>query len=66
MLRPGLGPRLLRSVLIAAATLVAFLALYIGIVRPWHMHWGAKAAEISRAIPGDTLVSDPVEVTTPE
>lgn len=64
MLRAGLEPRLLRSVFIAAAAIVAFLALYIAFVRPWHTHWGATAAEISRAMPGDTLVSDPLEVTT--
>lgn len=56
--------RLLRSALIGAAALVVFLALYIALVRPWHMHWGATAAEINRAMPGDTLVPDPLEVTT--
>lgn len=64
MLLRGPVPRLLRAALYAAAALVVFLALYVAFVRPWHMHWGATAAEISRAMPGDTLVIDPIEVTT--
>ncbi len=41
-----------------------FLTLYIALVRPWHLHWGATSEEITRAIPGDSLVQDPFEVAT--
>lgn len=44
--------------------LVALLALYLIVVRPWHLHWGATTEEIDRVIPGDSLVGDPLEVTT--
>jgi hypothetical protein len=37
----------------AAATAYWFL------VRPWHFHWGATAAEVSRRWPGDELVVQP-------
>ena len=47
-----------------AIALVVFFTLYIAFVRPWHMHWGATADDVSRAIPGDSLVQDPLEVTT--
>ena len=43
---------------------MVFLALYIAVVRPWHMHWGATSDEITRAMPGDSLVRGPFEVTT--
>lgn len=50
--------------LIVAAVLFACLVLYVALVRPWHSHWGATDAEVSRAMPGDALVRDPIEVTT--
>lgn len=56
--------RWLRRALAVVLALVAFLVLYVALVRPWHMHWGATPAEIDRRIPGDSLVSDPLEVTT--
>jgi hypothetical protein len=46
---------------LAAATVIA---LYTRVFRPWHQHWGATDAEITRSIPGDGLVADPQEVTT--
>jgi hypothetical protein len=38
--------------------------LYVEVVRPWHIHWGATSDEVARRLPGDTLVKDPLEVTT--
>jgi hypothetical protein len=37
---------------------VAVLA-YAVFVRPWQLTWGATAAEVSRALPSDDLVTDP-------
>jgi hypothetical protein len=54
----------IRSASVAAAALVAFLTLYVAMFRPWHIHWGATPREIARAMPGDNLVQDPLEVTT--
>lgn len=53
-----------RSALAAAAALAVFVSVYIALVRPWRMHWGATADEVARPLPGDTLVKDPLEVTT--
>jgi hypothetical protein len=49
---------------IAGTALAVVLAVYVALLRPWHMHWGATPDEISRALPGDALVSNPLEVTT--
>lgn len=56
--------RRLRRTLTAATGLAALLALYLAVVRPWHAHWGATSGEIARAMPGDSLVEHPLEVTT--
>lgn len=38
--------------------------LYIFILRPWHMHWGATSAEVHETLPGDSLVPTPIFSTT--
>lgn len=50
--------------LTVGTALVVLLTLYMTLVRPWHMHWGATPAEVTRVMAGDTLVEDPLEVTT--
>lgn len=44
--------------------LIGLVAAYIGLLRPWHMRWGATSEEVARTMPGDSLVQDPIEVTT--
>ena len=44
-----------------AAALVIFgvlLGLYLWVIKPWHMRWGATDAEVARAMPGDDLIPD--------
>jgi hypothetical protein len=41
------------------ARLVGAAATYWFVVRPWHLRWGATAAEVSRRWPGDELVTRP-------
>jgi hypothetical protein len=53
--------RLLRP-LAAAAT--AIPSLYLLVVRPWHLRWGATDAEVRQPLPGDDLVSQPKLVAT--
>ncbi len=51
----------------AAGTCVVACILflvYVSVLRPWHAHWGATRAEIAGALPGDSLVQRPLEVTT--
>lgn len=54
----------LRPVATTGIGLVIFLAVYVGLIRPWHSHWGASRGEIAQVMPGDSLVRDPFEVTT--
>lgn len=58
------GHRWIRAAFVTAAALIVGLGLYVGLFRPWHLRWGATSDEVRRAIPGDSLVQDPFEVTT--
>jgi hypothetical protein len=33
--------------------------LYVFVIRPWHLRWGATADEVRRSLPGDDLVPRP-------
>ena len=55
---------LLRTTIGLLAGLAAACLAYIRIIRPWHLHWGATAAEVQRALPGDKLVRDASLVAT--
>jgi hypothetical protein len=48
----------------AAVFTGATLAGYALVVRPWHLRWGATAAEVGRPLPGDELVPHPNLVAT--
>lgn len=49
-----LGPAL--GVLVVVVTLATLIALYLRIVRPWHVRWGATDEEVARVMPGDELL----------
>ncbi len=36
-----------------------FAGVFLRIVRPWHSHWGATDEEVTRAMPGDTIIERP-------
>jgi hypothetical protein len=40
------------------------LAIYLFVIRPWHLRWGATDAEVERAMPGDDEIKNPTHVTT--
>jgi len=44
--------------------LAALLVLYLAVLWPWMTHWGATAAERTRALPGDELVPLATEQST--
>jgi hypothetical protein len=44
--------------LAAVAAVVVLLALYMTVIRPWHLTWGATGIEIQAAMPGDDLMPD--------
>ncbi len=45
------------------SSLVVLLG-YLTVLRPWHLHWGATAEEVNRAMPGDALIPEPGLNTT--
>jgi hypothetical protein len=53
--------RLLRPLAAAAA---AIPSLYLLVVRPWHLRWGATDAEVRQPLPGDELVPESKLVAT--
>ena len=39
--------------------LLALVAVYALLIRPWHVKWGATDAEAAASLPSDSLVSHP-------
>lgn len=37
-------------------TLVVVVAVYVWVIKPWHMSWGATSEEVTRPLPGDQLI----------
>lgn len=35
------------------------ITLYLMVIRPWHLKWGASANEVLRILPGDELIPQP-------
>lgn len=42
-----------------AALGAVLIGVYLRVIRPWQLHWGAAAAEVARAMPGDDVVKHP-------
>lgn len=57
-------PKLLRGCLGLGLTGLAATGAYLLLFRPWHLRWGATAAETKRALPGDALISHPKQTAT--
>ena len=36
--------------------LAVVLSLYLWVIKPWHLRWGATDAEVAQAMPGDDLI----------
>jgi hypothetical protein len=39
--------------------LILAFTVYIFVIRPWHLHWGANAQEVKMILPGDEIISKP-------
>lgn len=37
---------------------------YVRLLRPWHLHWGTTSDEVTRAMPGDDLITHPAMAAT--
>ena len=46
------------------STLLAALAAYLLLIRPWHLRWGATDAEVAGTFAGDERVPNPVLQST--
>jgi hypothetical protein len=53
-----------RNVAALAAVAGTGVLAYWGLVRPWHLRWGATHDEVQRPLPGDELVENPRFVST--
>jgi len=45
--------------LIIVSTLIVFVLIYLALIRPWQLRWGATNDEIKRTMPGDDIVGEP-------
>ncbi|MDH3190957.1 MAG: hypothetical protein OEM39_10050 [Acidimicrobiia bacterium] len=48
---------------VTVALVAALVALYIWVLKPWHMQWGATTNEAQRPMPGDALISGAAQAT---
>ncbi|KPJ59792.1 MAG: hypothetical protein AMJ46_09895 [Latescibacteria bacterium DG_63] len=48
-----------RKLLFASVFLLAFVALFYFVYRPWQLNWGATSGEVIRPMPGDEIVKTP-------
>ncbi len=64
MRAPISSRRLLRLLISAFVLAVALAAVYLFLVRPWHLRWGATDDEVARAMPGDDIIANPTLNTT--
>jgi hypothetical protein len=51
--------RLKRLLLAGPLLLLAALLVYLPLIRPWQLRWGATDAEVLRPLPGDDFVAEP-------
>jgi hypothetical protein len=43
---------------VAGVLVAAVVGLYVWVVKPWHLRWGATDEEVARTMPGDELFPD--------
>ncbi len=51
--------KITRAALLLSGVLVAFVAFFYSVYRPWQLSWGATADEVARPMAGDELVQNP-------
>ena len=43
----------------ASGTAALLLTVYLPLIRPWQLRWGATDEEVIRSLPGDSFIDDP-------
>ncbi|MBN1487362.1 MAG: hypothetical protein JW981_06930 [Anaerolineae bacterium] len=46
------------------AAIVVVVVVYVRVLLPWHMHWGATDEEVNDSMPGDEIVPNPSTEST--
>lgn len=62
--RPTKARRSKHPLLNSLATTAIAAETYLGLVRPWLLHWGAAPEEVAGGLPGDHLVDSPRYIAT--
>jgi hypothetical protein len=52
------GSPMLKRTAVLALVLVAVVATFLFVVRPWYLRWGATEEEFGRALPGDSILGE--------
>ena len=47
------------TAVIVSGLLAVLLLIYVFLIRPWHLKWGAEKEEINLSLPGDDMVKKP-------
>ncbi len=47
------------SLFSTVSSLIGLILLYLFIIRPWHLHWGASPKEVALILPGDNHILKP-------
>ena len=47
------------TLLIIAVILTGLTGLYLLVLRPWHLRWGATDIDLALSLPADSLVTNP-------
>ena len=47
------------TIILVIVGFFSLLLIYLKIIRPWQLHWGASDEEVYRSMPGDDIVSKP-------
>ena len=46
------------GLVVGIASMLLLVVFYLFVVKPWHLRWGATAAEVAMTMPGDDLLPD--------
>jgi hypothetical protein len=49
----------MNAILITIGLLVGVVLIYLLVLRPWHLNWGATKQEVMLVLPGDSIVHKP-------
>ena len=54
-----MGKHFMTTLLIISGLLIGLVSLYLFVLRPWHLKWGANKHDLRISLPGDNVVTNP-------